>query len=372
MLARRVVHVITTGGSVAGAERVLIELASAAPRDVWELDFVTLQAAGELHEELRAAGYSPVSLGVRRPWEMPLALARFRAALKRLAPDVVHVHLHHAAVLGALATPSRIPLVQTRHYSDYTARFGGWTRRASDAWAARRASIVAAVSEEAKRHLVEREGVDPARVVVVENGVDIDRMDRVDRSAGKREIDRLGRAGPVLGCAASFHPRKGHDVLLRAFGRLAGGRSGARLVLLGDGPERASMERLARDLGVASRVHFLGYHPNHLAILSQLDVYIQPSIEEGFGVAVVEAMALGLPVVVSDVGGMRVTVAEGSGLRVPPSDPAVLAAGIERLLDDAPLRRKMGETGRQRVRSRYSSRRMFDDYVRCYERVLKD
>lgn len=369
-----ILHFTTASEPIAGAERVLLDLAEAAPAK-WNLMLLTLRPEGELQRKFRALGYSTESLNAKAPSDSPKVLFQLRRLLLREQPDLLHTHLHHASVLGSAAASLHrgVALVQTRHYSDYMRRFGGGISAALDAWAARRCDRVAAVSQPALEQL-KSEGVHPRRLAVVPNGIDVARLASLPREAGRAALRTEGVPdGPVVGCAATFHPIKGHRLLLEAFSYLHAKLPTAQLVLLGHGTDDPILKRHAALLGCAGAVHGLGFQPLGQRMMAGFDVYVQPSVDEGFGLAVVEAMAMGLPVVASAVGGLRVTVQQGeTGLLVPPGDAQALATALMDVLLDGSLARRLGEAGAERARSNYGRDRMVEGYDQLYSAALQN
>jgi len=168
--------------------------------------------------------------------------------------------------------------------------------------------------------------------------------------------------------------RKGHDVLLAALAELARPAHGGlrpRLWIAGDGEERDELEQQARSLGLGERVSFLGVRDDVGDLLAAADLCVLPSRQEGLGVAALEAMAAGRPVVASKVGGLAGAVEDGlCGLLVPPEEPAALAAALARVLGDAALSARLSAGGRARVERHYSAARMVDAYEQLYRRVI--
>ena len=159
--------------------------------------------------------------------------------------------------------------------------------------------------------------------------------------------------------------QKGIDVAIRALPSLP---DDIVLVVLGDGPDRESLERLARELGVERRAFLLGRVPDVAAWLRRADVFVHPARWEGFGLAVLEAMLAGLPVVATNVSSLPELVVDGeTGLLVAPDDPAALAAGVSSALE----RSTLGDAGRVRARSEFSVARMADRHAALYERVSR-
>jgi glycosyltransferase involved in cell wall biosynthesis len=370
----RVLHLITAGDVLAGAEQLLIGIARAADRARWDLAFGTLTRRGKLHDAIAEEGWPIHALDLAGARSVPMMLVRLRALLSAFRPDVVHTHLFHPTMLMALvaAIDRRLVIVQTRHYSDYIVRFR--KRRAGvDAWSARRCSRIIAVSDAARDQLVDSEHVPRSRVVVIQNGVEWERLSALDPAEGRRRLERLGvPPGMLIGCAARFDAQKGHTHLLRAMLRVRAALPNARLVLLGAGGAQETQIRAeVVELGLESSVHMLGHRDDAHALMAGLDLYVQPSVEEGFGLAVIEAMAMRRPVVTTSVGGMlRTVIPDKTGLRVEPADPAALADATLALLDDPARAARLGKNASENVREHYSLKRMVTEYDDVYRSVL--
>jgi glycosyltransferase involved in cell wall biosynthesis len=226
---------------LAGAEQLLIGFARLADPAQWDLAFCTLTERNDLHRALDEYPWPAYALAMTGYTSVPSGVHRLRRLLDEFRPDIVHTHLSHAALLAAIVATvdRRLRVVQTRHYSDYVARFRK-RRHTADAWAARRSKRVIAVSEAAKLQLIQNERVPPTRVTVVENGVEWDRLAALDHADGRRRLTDLGvPPGAAIGCAASFNVRKGHTHLLHAMVRVRARHPHARLVLLGTGADEA-------------------------------------------------------------------------------------------------------------------------------------
>ncbi|HET7233237.1 MAG TPA: glycosyltransferase family 4 protein [Longimicrobium sp.] len=187
------------------------------------------------------------------------------------------------------------------------------------------------------------------RTEVIHNGVEVDEL-----AAGRRAP--VEDAQPYVLCLAHYAPWKGQDVLVRAFARIAPRHPWLRLVLAGDGGGRAETRALARALGVEARVELLDEQPRERVaeLLHGCALFVLPSRAESFGIALVEAMACGRPVIGTRVGGIPEIVCDGrDGVLVPPDDPAALAAAMERLLADPAAAQAMGARAREAVRRRF-------------------
>jgi glycosyltransferase involved in cell wall biosynthesis len=199
------------------------------------------------------------------------------------------------------------------------------------------------------------------RLLVIPNGVDLARF-RDSQAASKREI--VGLDAPVIANVGRFEPQKNHTCLLQAMTRVPD----AHLVLIGDGPLRPEAEHLARTLGISERVHFLGRRPDVPQLLRMSDVYVQPSRFEGFGLAALEAMAAGVPVVASSVPGLASVVA-GAGVLFPSGNERRLAAEMDSLLRSPERRAQLSASGSRRAET-FSIERTAGEYVSLYREVL--
>jgi glycosyltransferase involved in cell wall biosynthesis len=184
-------------------------------------------------------------------------------------------------------------------------------------------------------------------------------------------IDELERSSsrPIVGCVGRFSREKGHASLLAAWTEVLRVQPHARLVLVGSGPAESELREMASRLPDGS-VIFTGYRDDTAAWLKAFDVYVQPSLSEGLGTTVLEAMACRLPVVASRVGGLCEVIEDGStGVLVLPEQPARLAEAVLVLLDDSEKAAAMGDAGRRRVEESFSSERMIEAYLHLYQEL---
>ena len=223
--------------------------------------------------------------------------------------------------------------------------------------AARSADRVVVTSRYCRRVAVDAYDLDAGSVAVVPEGIDPGPWEEVAerRREGRDGSSADGRdAGPVVLSVARQYPRKNTVTLLRAFLRVRAEVPGARLRVVGGGPRLPALRRLARELGVADGVRLLGEVedlPGLRAEYGRADVFCLPSLQEGFGIVFLEAMASGLPVVAGDAAAVPVVVPDGeAGILVPPRRAGEVASALVRLLRDPGLRRRMGEAGRRHVR----------------------
>jgi len=223
-------------------------------------------------------------------------------------------------------------------------------------------------SDGVRSFLCKQVGVRGDNMVTVYNSLRLENFSLShDALVAKRELG-LDSTGMIVGMVAHLRPEKGHILFLRAAAQVLGAVPGTAFLLVGDGPLRDDLERLALGLGISDAVHFLGSRKDIPRILSAMDVFVLSSLREGFGIAAAEAMAMGKPVVATTVGGIPEVVADGqTGILVPPQSPDALAAAIVKLLRDERLRNRMGEAGRKRAEEHFSSQAMVRRFEEIYE-----
>jgi len=300
----------------------------------------------------------------RRPFLDVLQLIR------RENIDLVHSHGKGAGMYGRLAARvARVPAVHTFHgihYAGYRAGLGG----AYLALERRLARLTKAIVHVSESQAVEAAalGLAPPSSRVIVNGIDAARIvaSARPRAEARRALE-LDQEGLVVGTVARFDPVKRLDVLLRAFALLSAMLPAARLVIVGDGPDRARLSRLAASLGIEDRVRFTGFIAEASRLLSGLDLYASASRKEGLPLAILEAMACALPIVATRVPG-HVDVVEQSatGLLVTPDDHRELGQAMLDLLADPRRRAEMGAAGRRGAEERFSASRMAAETADLY------
>jgi glycosyltransferase involved in cell wall biosynthesis len=307
----------------------------------------------------RTPGVTAVLLPHARDKRDLAAIAAHLRAVRRHRPDIFHANLHHSwsgayGILAAQLAPG-VRTVAVEH-SLWTVCTPGQRRRRRRLDAGLDAHV--AVSSRLAREVEVLLGRPPGSIETVHNGVPDLRVEPLPRVRSEPTVGFVGRL------AAG---EKGLDVLLLALARLPG----VAAVLVGDGPDRAALEALAGELGLAERVVFMGWSNDVRRLLPGFDVLAQPSRREGFGISVVEAMLAEVPVVATDAGGMAEVIVDGvTGVTVPADDPDALAGALAGLLDDPSRRRAMGAEGRRIALERFSADAMAAAFARVYARVM--
>jgi len=355
----KILHVDPEAG-FGGGERQVLGLVRHLARRGFE-NLLGAAPGSALSSTLPAGDAEFLPLAIRNHLDVRAALALSRWISER-APDVVHFHTSRAHAMSLFLPGSAARSLVTRRM-DYALRRGWRTRLLYN----RRVAAVAAISEEVRRQLLAA-GVEAGRVRVIHSGVEV--PDALPGPAGRAAArSRFGANGEiVIAVVAALERRKGQDVLLEALSRVRRERSRFLCLLSGDGSERAALEARAANLGLDASVRFLGYRPQVADLLAAADVFVMPSRKEGLGVAILEAMAMALPVVASAVGGIPESVEDGrSGILVPPDDPEALAAAFVHLARGPEEARAMGRRGRERVLTHFTMAGMAGRYADLYE-----
>jgi glycosyltransferase involved in cell wall biosynthesis len=344
------------------------------------------QHVAQLCEGLACRGYEPVVAGPFR--ERPVGLAAevvrldlLRAVapsadtravvaaarlVRRLRPALVHAHSSKAGAVARLARVAfpRTPLVYTPHGYAFAGYFESESERTRyrvvERALAPLASIVLCVCE-AERRLAASVGPE-RRTRFVHNGIGLP-----PPGVPHPTLTRLSERGPVIGVVTLLRPGKGIETLVDALPEVLAAHPEASVAIAGRGPDREQLAARARERGVADALHLIGETAGPMPLLAGADLFVSASWAESFPYSVLEAMAVGLPVVATDVGGTAEAVVHGeTGLMVPPRNPQALAGAIRALLDDPCRRRALGKAGRRRVEERFTVERMLEGTIGVY------
>ncbi len=352
--------------SVGGAERQLIRLASGLQRQGgWKVSVYCLTRTGGFLHAMEESGV--LVAGRSQAWSkrsIPLVAWHLFCYLRRERPAIVHAYLPAANVIGAVvARAVGVRTVVTSRSAVVVP--GSWHGLAGQLvlhltrWIS---TVTIAVCETARQNVLD-EGASPESVVTVPNAVSI--LERNPERQGAFE------GFPVVGSTSRLVSYKGHTYLIDAFRLLIDEFPKARLVLVGDGRERPALEQKVRSLHLEDQIQFLGEVRDARSLLSEFDIFVLPSLEEGMPNGLLEAMAFGVPAVASNIDGVgEVIVHEKSGLLVEPASPESLARALIRLARSETARRSLADAARTAVRERYSPELELAGTVAVYLRCL--
>ena len=374
----RVCHVINNL-DVGGAEMMLYKLLSRLDRARFDGRVVSLIQPGPVGAKMEALGIPVATCGMRRGWPDPISFARLCRHLRRIQPDVVQTWLFHADLLGGLAAKlavPRTPVVWNIRQSSLEVgvdkRTTFWTAK----MCARLSSRIPArviVNSQASRTINQSFGYAAGKFAVIPNGFDTDLYcpSPAARLAIRAELG-LPADTSLIGIIGRYHPHKDHGTFLQAARLVAGTRSGTHFLLCGPGLEASNrdlQQRIADCHLDPAYLHLLGSRDDMPRVQASLDVAVSSSLTEGFPNAIGEAMACGVPCVVTDTGGSPEVVGD-TGRIVPRQDPQALAAACSELLRlSESERQQLGARARRLVEQKFSLDRVTRQYEELWHGV---
>lgn len=318
----------------------------------------------------------PIPLrGELDPLQDAWAVFQLSRVLRRERVSILHLHGTKAGLVGRLAAVfARTPVVFfTVHNSVFYAEWPAYKKKflaLTEKALARYTYRIITVSEALRQELIAREGLKPERMVTVYNGINPEEFQVTEPREVLRRRLGLPVGAPLVGTVARLVPQKGLSYLIEA-AALFPPEEWPFFVVVGDGPLRAELQELADKSGVGSRFVFTGVRHDVPLILGALDLLVLPSVTEGLGLVLLEAMAASLPVVATAVGGVPEVVLDGeTGLLVSPGDPAALARAIADLLRVPERARQLGAAGRERVARLFTVERMVGQISALYQEAL--
>jgi glycosyltransferase involved in cell wall biosynthesis len=370
----RILHLQRVKG-IGGSERHLLFLLPALERAGFDVRMCVLRTGrGELFvEEMRDAGVDVVTREAG-PDVNPLLIPGLLSEIRSYRPDIVHTHLVHADLHGqAAAKIARVPAISSVHAAPDFYRREPYHSIGRGVGRAARRRI--AISEHVARFVRELDLAPADRVRTIHYGMDASKFRRTDADRERARVALgLDADAVAIGVASRLIPGKGHDVLIEAFAKPAADNPRLRLLIVGEGPERAAAEAQAARQLPAGSYEFLGFVREIAEFMSACDAIAfptQPEFGEGFGLAALEAMAAGRPVISSDTGPLpEIIVDEVTGFVIPARSRDGFTRAITRLGADASLRRRLGDAGAERARDTFSLDAMVDKTIGVYSELL--
>jgi glycosyltransferase involved in cell wall biosynthesis len=372
----KILHVQKVAG-IGGSERhlqLLLPALAARGLDV-QMCVLGADASSIFVDRLRADGMSVIATPAG-PDLNPRVVAWLVGQIRRCSPDLVHTHLIHADLYGQLAARIKgVPAVSSVHAAH--SFYGREPYRSATRLAGRLAARTIAISNHVAKTLLEARTAPAERIEVVHYGIDASEWAADDqRKAEARQRFGMGRDEVVVGVASRLVPHKGHDFLLRGMAEAVRREPRLRLAIAGSGPLEGDLRALAQQVVPEGHVRFLGFVDDISSFMQACDVIAFPTLPEfgeGFGLAALEAMAAGRPVVATAVASLPEVVADGeSGILVAPGVVADLGAALVRLAQDVDLRRELGVGAHRRATTQFSLEKMVDRTAAIYGEVLEE
>ncbi|MBN1977596.1 MAG: glycosyltransferase [Anaerolineae bacterium] len=348
-----------------GAETFVRRVTPRLRQSGWNVRVVTLVGGGSLAHDLRADNVPVIELAASKR-DLSCALVRLYRLWRREPPALIHTHLYHAGIVGRIMARFMhlAPVIVHQHGPEsYRSRLRTVVDRMIASWGACYVTSCQAVAEVLHR----RERIPPARIYTIYNGLDL----KPDMSVARPTDWPVPPGALTIGCVGRFSSEKGQLDLLEALACLCPDAPLPHCIFLGDGQMRPYLKQRRSTLNLIERVHFMGVRNDVKSWLSCFDLFVLPSLWEGISLALLEAMAAGLPVVATAVGGTPEVVVDGvTGLLVPPADPDALAQAISTLLRNPDLRRSLGQAGQRRVLEHFSMTSTVRRIIALYEALL--
>ena len=358
---------LAVGLGVGGTEAHVLELVSRIDRQRFDVSVCSLKTEGRLAAELRDLGVRVISLGGRGKLDARVLFKLWRL-IRRERPDVVHAFLFWANMAARIiGRVLRGPRVISSYHDVMVTEcwFSRLVDRLTTGWTDR----IVCCSEAVRQSVFAQIGGKETQYITIPFGIDVARFS--DAGSAKKAELGLQEGLPVLGTVCRLvEPKKGLGVLLAALAHLRVGSPspGCQLLIVGEGPAHDNLRVMSERLEIARWVVFAGLRRDIPRLLSLMQIFVLPSLYEGFGIAILEAMAAGRPVVATTVGGIPEFVSHGqTGLLVPPGDPAALAAAIRHLLHHPEQAELIGVQGREHVRGKFGIESIVRQHERLYE-----
>ena len=363
------VLLLTTHINMGGVGRYVFELARGLKQK--NVDCTVASSGGNLERFFHNGNIHLFTVDIKTKCEfhpkLILGVSQLADLVKRDNIDIIHAHTRVAQVLGCLLSRmTKVPFVTTCHGFFKSGRL---SRKIFPCWGKR----VIAISDAVRGHLTDDFKLPNEQVSVIYNGVDMAEYD-IDMPVEKRRILKrnLGFTdGHVIGSIGRLSPVKGYDYLLHAIKEMKSRKYDVNLLLVGDGPEDKRLQGLTKRLGLENMVFFMKSRFDARRFFPLMDVYVLPSLQEGLGLSLLEAMASGRACVATRVGGISDVIQDGmNGLLVPPRDPRALANAITNLLDDSGVAGELGSNARGTVKNRFSLDEMISKTIGFYKGVM--
>lgn len=359
----RILFVIT-GLGMGGAEHVVVNLADGLVQRGHSVKIVYLTGPATVLPSEKCIDV--ISLGVTSPQSMLKAYLKLRAIIKQYKPDIIHSHMFHATLLSRLVRVNTncAKLISTSHSNNE----GGITRMILYRLTDRFSDISTNVSSEAAKALISKKAVSSKKMVVIPNGIDISKFtfDPSSREIKRQELNVNNKL--MILAVGRFNPAKDYPTLLESISILKKERKDFILCIVGDGPLKDDIIKLAETLDIKKYIKFLGIQRDIPTLMSASDVFVLSSAWEGFGLVVGEAMACERVVVATDCGGVKEVIGNPSnGLLVPPKDSHSLANKLDFALSlNVEEKESFGKKARQHIIDNFSLDANVEAYLKLY------
>jgi len=355
---------------IGGAEQLLFLTLKNLNRQKYKPTVCCLYG-GELVREIEKLDIEVIDLNTRSKFDLR-SLFKLRNLFKKEKFDIVHTHLFHANVVGRIvAYVCRVPIViSTLHYAfSYNGKFGIFLER----FTSRLADRIIVVSNAVKKFCINEIGISEDRLQLIYNGIDIDIIkNSLSYSPTLKEQMSLNNHF-IIGCIGRFEEVKGHRYLLQAVAETMKNYSRIKVLLVGSGSLKSNLKKMANELGISEATIFLDKRRDIVQILDSIDLYVMPSLQEGLSITLLEALAMGKPVIATAVGGNPEVIVDGeSGLLIPAKDYRALSGAIISLLNNRQKAKQLGLKAMERVSKEFDIKKAVQKIESLYELIIDE
>lgn len=359
-----------------GAERQMILLAKFLDTTCYNISLACSKnhALDEFTQKFAALGKKVFRINALHKHD-PRHYFNLRSIIKESNANLLHAHVWNPASCRyayLAAKRCKIPLVITEHDPGRISSLKNLIKK----YLLKNVSAIIAISEENKNFLAAAYPHLANKISVVHNGIDIDEFENrlanfTEREKYRKEIFYAASRDKIILCVAELHPRKGIKYLIEAFAKI--GDEHSRLIVVGDGEQKSALEKLAKNLGAAEYVKFLGQRNDVPRLMASSDIFVLPSLAEAFGLVLLEAMLAKLPIISTNSGGVpEIIEHEKNGLLVPPANSNALSNAIKKLLASPDLNKKIIQAGYQIVKEKFHAKIMAEKTSAVYDKLLKN
>lgn len=363
----KVLYVITALG-IGGAEKLLLSIIQKLDLKTFVPVVISLYNDCTLYKDFKKTGARIFCLNYSKKYS-PFIILKLLRIMRFEKPDIVHTHLPHATIWGRIA--ARLSGIKTVFSTEHN--LSVWKRKRFFFYLLYKVTCkwnfkIIAVSKAIKKKIAKEFSVPEQKIVVVYNGIDTIEYD--DSIKCPEDLIKLTR--PIIGTVGRLHKIKGHSYLVKAFSKVVQQYPTAHLLIVGDGDQRQNLEKQIIELELNNSVHLLGSRSDVRAILQLIDIFVFPSLEEGLGIALIEACAAGKPYVATNVGGIPEIIKDGeNGFLVSPSDSVALGEKIIQLLKDKEQYKKLASYNQQVIKRKFNIHDKVKTLEQLYLQSLK-
>ena len=363
----RIVYLITDL-NIGGAEKSLYQLVTHLNRDKFSPIVYSLSGGSKIAEKLRTKDIEVVCLGAKSKIDITVLLKLVRL-LKKQKPNILHTYLFHANFIGRIAgRTAGVPLIISSVRTMEKQKWHHVYLNMLTCWMVDKETCV---SRDVGRFVRKYAKVPYRKLTTIYNGIDLKDIHIAKNADEKKGELSINQFSHIIGTVGHLTTAKGIVYLLKAFKLVLKDFPGACLLIIGNGPDEKKLKKLALELDIKASVQFLGFREDALEIINTMDVFVLPSLWEGMPNVVLEAYALGKPVVSTKVGGANEIIIDGkTGFLVSPGNWQSFAQSVTKLLKNPDIRKEFGIKGKEFISINFSLDRMVKDTERLYEDLI--